>query len=298
MSILSDELEKLRKLTIIGLFADDDLMDIFVLKGGNALELAYKLHSRASMDIDISLAQDFDDLGWSVEEVSAKIQESMIRTFKEEQYHVFDFKMSHRPNKKTENIDKHWGGYAVEFIVISVEKAKESRMDLDKMRKSSIAVAGSKKVLKVDISKYEFVEPSKQTEFEDYIIKVYTPRMIIFEKIRAICQQMPEYQKLMKSSSSPRPRDFYDIYMIVTQLDPELDITSKENIEMLRNFFDIKKTPLGLIKKIQEPTIKEFHSASFSSVEDTVINKAALMPFSFYYEYVINLISPLYKKID
>lgn len=298
MSKLNEELEKLRKLTIIGLFADDDLMDIFVLKGGNALELAYKLHSRASMDIDVSLAQDFEDLGWSVEEVEKKIHESMTRTFKDERYHVFDFKMNHRPNNKLQHIDERWGGYAVEFKVISLTKAKELDMDLEKMRKSSIAVAGTKKTLKIDISKYEFVEASEETDFEDYVIRVYTPRMIVFEKIRAICQQMPEYQKIMKSSISPRPRDFYDIYMIITQLDSELDIVSQENIEMLRNFFQIKKVPLDLLKKIREPAIEAFHSTSFSAVEDTVKDKEALKPFAFYYQYVVNLISPLHEKIN
>ena len=296
MGKLNKELEQLRKLTIIGLFADDDLMDLFVLKGGNALELAYKLHSRASMDIDVSLAQDFEDLGWSVEEVETKIHDSMVRTFKDEQYHVFDFKMSHRPNKRLQAIDKRWGGYAVEFKVISLTNADELNMDLDKMRKSSIAVAGSKKVLKIDISKYEFVEASEETEFEDYVIKVYTPRMIVFEKIRAICQQMPEYQAIMKSSISPRPRDFYDIYMVITELDPGLDITSQENIEMVRNFFEIKKVPLDLLKKIQEPSVEAFHAASFSAVEDTVKDKEALQPFAFYYQYVVDLISPLHEK--
>ncbi|SOC21739.1 nucleotidyltransferase AbiEii toxin of type IV toxin-antitoxin system [Ureibacillus xyleni] len=297
MSQLNEELEKLRKLTIIGLFADDDLMNIFVLKGGNALELAYKLHSRASMDIDVSLAQDFEKLGWSVEEVATKIQESMTRTFKDEKYHVFDFKMSHRPNQRLQDIDERWGGYAVEFKVISLAKAKELDMDLEKMRKTSIAVAGTKKTLKVDISKYEFVEPSEETEFEDYVIKVYTPRMIVFEKIRAICQQMPEYKKIMHSSSSPRPRDFYDIYMIITQLDSGIHISSEDNIEMLRNFFEIKKVPFELIKKIQDPTVEDFHASAFSTVEDTVKDKEALQPFAFYYEYVVNLVSPLYDKI-
>jgi len=270
-------------------------MDIFVLKGGNALELAYKLHSRASMDIDVSLAKDFEELGLTVEEVEHKIQNSMVRTFKEENYYVFDFKMNHRPNKKLEMIDPSWGGYAVEFKVISFEKANELHMDLEKMRKSSINVAGTKKVLKIDISKYEFVEPSTETEFEDYIIKVYTPRMIIFEKLRAICQQMPEYKEIMKSSISPRPRDFYDIYMIVKQLDPKLDISEEENITMLKNFFEIKKVPFELLSHIPNTETKNFHESSFSSVIDTVKDKDSIKNFQYYYDFVVKLISPLIK---
>jgi len=51
-------LEEIKRLVIIAMFSDDDLMDRFVLKGGNALDLAYKVSTRASMDVDLSMESD------------------------------------------------------------------------------------------------------------------------------------------------------------------------------------------------------------------------------------------------
>ncbi len=56
-----NKLKEIRRLAIIALFSDDDLMDVFVLKGGNAISLVYELDYRASQDIDVSMADDFDE---------------------------------------------------------------------------------------------------------------------------------------------------------------------------------------------------------------------------------------------
>jgi hypothetical protein len=38
------------------MFADDELMDFFVLKGRNAMDLAHQMNSRASIELDFSTA--------------------------------------------------------------------------------------------------------------------------------------------------------------------------------------------------------------------------------------------------
>ena len=48
----SELLKKIKRLTISALVSDDILMGILVLKGGNALDLAYDLSNRGSIDID------------------------------------------------------------------------------------------------------------------------------------------------------------------------------------------------------------------------------------------------------
>jgi predicted nucleotidyltransferase component of viral defense system len=55
-----DRFEQIKKLTLIGLFSDDDLMDTLVLKGGNALDIVYRIAARASIDIDLSIENDFE----------------------------------------------------------------------------------------------------------------------------------------------------------------------------------------------------------------------------------------------
>ena len=54
--------EETRKQTIIALFSDDYLFERLVLKGGNAIHIAHKLALRSSLDLDFSLAGDFEDL--------------------------------------------------------------------------------------------------------------------------------------------------------------------------------------------------------------------------------------------
>ena len=298
MSTLNEELEMVRRLAIIGLFSDDDLMDLFVLKGGNALEIAYKVHSRASMDIDVSLESDFEELGFTIDEVETKIMKSMKGAFEDSDYIVFDFKMSKRPLKLAPELDKKWGGYAVEFKVIREEQAAKAGHDLEKMRKTSLAVAGTKKNMKIDISKYEYVSPATEAEIDDYVVRVYTPRMIVMEKLRAICQQLPEYQAIMRSSISPRPRDFYDIYVICTTMDEHLDLSEDENWEMLQNFFSIKEVPLSFLLQVEEQQTRDFHEQEFSSVRDTVHQKEELQDFDFYYNFVVQLIAPIKAQLE
>lgn len=52
-------LEKVKKLTIAALLADEIFVGILVLKGGNALNIAYEISRRGSIDIDFSIERDF-----------------------------------------------------------------------------------------------------------------------------------------------------------------------------------------------------------------------------------------------
>jgi len=65
---------------------------------------------------------------------------------------------------------------------------------LQKLRREAENVApGHKKTFEIDISKYEYCGGKTQKEYEGYKIYVYSLEMIIFEKLRAICQQTEEY---------------------------------------------------------------------------------------------------------
>ncbi|MED3918616.1 nucleotidyl transferase AbiEii/AbiGii toxin family protein [Priestia aryabhattai] len=287
-------LEEVRETTITSLFSDDELMDILVLKGGNALELAYKLNSRASMDIDVSMEKDFADFGLTVEDVLKKLEKRLGENFKEAGYKVFDVKLLERPKHQKHTVeDLNWGGYKAEFKVIPWTDYERIGDDINKLRRESMVVAGDKKVVKIDISKYEFTAPSEEAEFKDYIIKVYSPRMIIFEKLRAICQQMKEYTQMVKSSQSPRPRDFFDIYVIKESLEQNLDLTSEENLDMIKEFFKVKNVPLYLLGKIKDPEIKDFHGSEYSSLESTVKETDKLREFDFYHNYVVELVQKI-----
>jgi hypothetical protein len=108
--------------------------------------------------------------------------------------------------------------------------------------------------------------------------------MIVFEKVRAVCQQMPEYRAIIKTLiPSPRSRDFFDIYMLLNKF--PVDICDENNVKILKAIFEIKKVPFELLKKINEH--REYHRADFDSLQATVRPSLKLEEFDYYFDYVV-----------
>ena len=65
------------------------------------------------------------------------------------------------------------------------------------------------------------MEDKQDWDFDGTLIYVYSPSMIVCEKLRAICQQMPEYGPVIKRErlGSARPKDFVDIFVLTKELD-------------------------------------------------------------------------------
>ncbi|MGO8766675.1 MAG: nucleotidyl transferase AbiEii/AbiGii toxin family protein [Limisphaerales bacterium] len=55
----NDRLERIKRQVVIAIFSDDYLMERLVLKGGNAIDLILNVGTRASVDIDLSMENDF-----------------------------------------------------------------------------------------------------------------------------------------------------------------------------------------------------------------------------------------------
>jgi len=146
------DLEQIRKLIIIAICSDNDLLDVLVLKGGNALGLVHGIGTRSSVDVDFSMAGDFDDL----KDAEAKLFAALKDRFDSHGYIVFDEKFAQKPGKNP--VDPEWGGYRVEFKLIGREKYQELGGNLDAMRRQSLDVdeAGSTRKFRIDISKYEY----------------------------------------------------------------------------------------------------------------------------------------------
>lgn len=272
-------------------------MEILSLKGGNALEIAYKLNSRASIDIDVSMEKDFDDYGLTEDDVLKKIKNELSINFSEVGYSVFDEKLTPRPGKAN-NRPKYWGGYLLEFKIIETEKFDENKENIDQLRRGAEVISEDQgKKIKVDISKFELTSPSEIVELDDYLVRVYTPIMIVYEKIRAICQQMKEYQEIMHTSRTPRARDFYDIWVVIKELEIRQEVVNKENIDILKEMFELKDVPLKLLKNIQNQETKEYHELDFPTLKDTVKDSHQLQDFEYYYNYVVELVDDILKII-
>jgi hypothetical protein len=54
---------------------------------------------------------------------------------------------------------------------------------------------------------------------DGYTVYVYTPLMVIYEKLRALCQQVEYYSThIVSTHRRGRARDFFDIYSILEKL--------------------------------------------------------------------------------
>jgi len=291
--VYMDQLERIKKLAIIAMFSDDDLMDILVLKGGNAIDIVYGIASRASLDLDFSIATEFNPVDMGL--MKSRFEKALNRVFDEAGYRVFDIKFEERPEDSGTDVPQFWGGYRLEFKLIDKTKYAELENDVQRLRLSAVDVGpGAQKTYRIEISKWEYCDGKNAEELDDYTVYVYTPTMIVFEKLRAICQQMPEYSRFLgKSYETARARDFFDIYTVVEHFN--INLTTSENLNLLKVIFKAKEVPVNLIGKIKE--FREYHRQDFIAVENTVKPNIRIKDFDYYCDYVVNKCNELLKAL-
>lgn len=280
-------LDKIKVWAIQAMFSDDELLEQLVLKGGNAMALVHQISARASVDLDFSLRQDF---GGEVAKVESRISRALSDTFRSNGFEVFDFKMIEKPKAISADMKPFWGGYGVEFKLATSAVYAEHSADLETLRRRAINLGHGTRFL-IDISRFEYVAGKQMVDFDGYVIYVYSPEMIVCEKLRAICQQMPEYGPIIKRDrvGSARARDFLDIFVLMDTL--KLDLTTESARETLVAMFEMKKVPLDFLGKV--PDTYEFHLAGYSSVKDTVSPDFQLKDFDYYFKYTLALIEQL-----
>lgn len=283
----ANTLELIKKLGVKAMFSDDELYDELVLKGGNAMDLIHRLSSRASVDLDFSMQHDFPD---GVEAFRSRVERALTNTFRQNGYEVFDVKMIEKPTQISEDMKDFWGGYGVEFKLITSDLYQQHANDVHELRKHAIRIGQGQKFL-IDISRFEYTLGKQEAELDGFRIYVYSPEMIVCEKLRAICQQLPEYGQFIKRSrpGSARARDFIDIYVLVSTL--LIDVSSEKNQELLTEMFKTKKVPLEYLGKISDQ--HDFHQADFPAVRATVKEGTNLRGFDFYFKFVLDLVEKL-----
>lgn len=276
------DLDKIKKLTLRALMSDETLMHSLVLKGGNALHLVYEITNRGSIDIDFSVAREF-----TVKELETMPQwlaYILNRTFLEENLKVFDVKFIEKP--KSGSIPE-WRGYLLEFKVIDKEKFSEFNEDIDSIRRNAIKLNNQSPKYEVEISAYEYVEGATTKELDGVILRVYTLEMILFEKIRALCQTMPEYSEIVKSARPKhRARDIYDIFIIFNSGTLNLDK------DMLSEIFKAKQVPLEFINHME--SLREHNRENWETVRSSISesDRDNLQDYDYYFDQVLKIIEP------
>jgi predicted nucleotidyltransferase component of viral defense system len=283
-----EKVNEIKRIAIIALASDDTLVETLVLKGGNAIDLAYKQNegfSRSSYDLDYSI-----DNGDFQESMAERIEATLKKTYQERGYTVIDYKFGARPKKANEKLADFWGGYKAVFKVIPTELYEKEKDNPGLRNKSIMLNPDRSPVFELEFSKFEFVENKVPVKVDGYTVYVYTPEMIVFEKIRALCQQLPGYAEIIPSfSPRARARDFYDIHLIMEG--HKIDPSTPDNIELIRNIFSAKKVPISFIQDI--PTSKAFHAEDWKSVTATLPRNITVESFDFYFDYVMKKYLPL-----
>ncbi|MGD0654586.1 MAG: nucleotidyl transferase AbiEii/AbiGii toxin family protein [Thermoguttaceae bacterium] len=275
-------LQEMKKLVILALFSNDELAKQLVLKGGNVIDIVYGLSTRPSKDIDFSMCGKFED----IQETQELISQALRVTFAEHGYVVFDVNLREEPTNLTENMKEFWGGYKIDFKVIGKELFDKYENNIDELRKRALPMIeeGGRK-FPIEISKYEYCEEKDARIVDDFTVYVYTPSMLVSEKLRALCQQMNEYRQVFKGSARARGRDFFDIWLIVEHF--HIDFEDAKFHSTLKKVFAAKQVPLRLIGKLGDPEVRDFHGPDFASVIDTIVPDFDLQSFEYYYDFVL-----------
>lgn len=267
------DLLAIRKLMLVAVSSDDELVELLVLKGGNALELIHKIGDRASLELDFSMERDFDDL----EEMKERLFRGLQDRFDSVGFVVFDERLYPRPTGSETAV---WGGYVAEFKLIDRGRARELNGDLEAMRREAhLSGPAQQRIFTIEISKFEYVVGKMEVQVDDYTCYVYTLAMIAVEKLRAICQQMPDYTK--RRNPTPRARDFYDIEAIVKH--GGVRLTSADSLQLVEPIFAVKEVPIHLLANIS--AYREYHRQDWPAVQNAV--RIRLRDFDYYFDFVV-----------
>lgn len=234
--------------------------------------------------MDFSMTDGFSEE--ELPDIERRIKGQLGVTFGESGFEVFDVTFAERPRNLREDLRDFWGGYVVEFKV-SEKGAVSSGQNLSARRRQSVPIdTRHRKKMRVEISRFEICNPRETRKVQGFTVNVCAPSLIVVEKLRAICQQMPAYrEEVVTHSPTPRAKDFFDIYTVIDAY--ELSLTTPENKTLIREVFAAKRVPLELLDAITES--RGFHRAGFASVKDTVKTGYELKDFDFYFDYVLSV---------
>ena len=273
--------DTLKREVILALFADNYLMQHLVLKGGNLLDIVYGISTRPSKDIDLSMAGQIDDC----ESFQKTIERALQRWFEPKGFMVFDVTLREEPHKLSDDFRSFWGGYKVAFKIIERTTYDKCAGDEQRMRMLAVDMADGTKGFPLDISKFEYVENKVEELIDELMIYAYSPAMLVAEKLRAICQQMPEYVSFVKSHRRPRARDFLDIHSVVEHF--AIDFGDAGFQEIVTRMFEAKHVDRKLLAKLADEEVREYHRPDFESLAPTIRPGFEIQDYDFYYDYLL-----------
>ena len=269
---------------IIAIYQSNELSDLLILKGGGAIRLFDGLDSRLSIDADFSTKGAI-----SAEVLYTAINTNVARAFDALGYDVIDLRVERRPKKRRKGFPEKWGGWSCKFKLVDSkhgDKTQETRR-----RNALVPEGANSSVIELDISEYEFCGKQRKRRLHKTWVKAYSREMLVLEKIRAICQQHPDYP--YRQQSKNRARDFYDIYQLTNDINNDFVSRCRR---YLKRVFDAKWVSLELLEKLWDDEFVDEIKRGFPQVRDSV--KGKLYDFDVYLEHLRFLVREIQSTSD
>lgn len=266
--------------TIIAIYREPMLSKQLFLKGGSAMRIFDNLTSRLSIDADFSIKNTIDE----EQNFFKAIELTVNKHFQKFNYDTIDFKWERKPKTKNVNKPDWWGGWSCEFKLLLYTHREKSLTE--KRRNALIPEGANSSKIIVEISEHEYCGKKRTKSINGVKINGYSRELLVLEKIRAICQQHPDYQYRL---SKNRARDFYDIYELVTDADDEFAHRCSVHIKKV---FKAKDVPLELLNVLWNKDFIDGQRRGFIEVKDTVIGK--VYDFDIYVENLRFLVKDIY----
>ena len=229
----SISIESVIEETIYGLYHDGIFTKNILIKGGQAIRIKEKIKQRLSIDLDASVKGAIPD----PDIFFIGFKKSLDKQFSKINLTVIDFQKNKRPKKPHPDAPNFWTGWQVTFKLRENIKSKQKK-------KAIVPDGSASPEIVVDLSEYEYcddfesMELKIKSESKKVVTYWYSTEMLVVEKIRAICQQHPDYP--LRQTTTSRARDFYDIANLIKKKieDKQMPIFRKKCAELVDPIFD------------------------------------------------------------
>ncbi|MCA9560626.1 MAG: nucleotidyl transferase AbiEii/AbiGii toxin family protein [Myxococcales bacterium] len=271
------------KLQVLLAIAEDDyLLSRLFLKGGTAID--YQLHEglgRSSTDLDFSVEGPLPPL----HEVERHFTDALTQRFADQPFVAFDITVQEKPRPqppdKTTWPD-FWGGYRVSLKLVrrGLWEQLGGAANLAGVRRQAEVVGDRQhRTFKVEISKHEYVGDHYDMVTiagTGEVVFAYSVPLLIAEKLRAICQQLPEYPH---GHSAKRSRDYFDILRLATTVADRAGLVALL-AQIVPPVFAAKAVPVEWLQRVDDADVVDHHRDDFETrLRATVQAGQRLPPF-------------------
>lgn len=272
-------LEEVVNESVLALYADSGLAEQLFLKGGTALRLFENLTTRLSFDADFSTDRSIQD----PEGFFQAIETALTQRFTHHDLDVIDFEYKRKPKTQRTDRPDWWGGWLCEFKLCSLDH--RNRPLEQRRRNAMIPVDAVSPKIPLEISDHEYCGTGRVTTIQGIPVHGYTRELLVLEKLRAICQQHPDYPYRLKKN---RARDFYDIQQL-TQNPDDAFVESCQN--QIDKVFEAKEVPLTLLADLWNESFTSEFATGFELLAGSI--RGETLPFERYLDHTRFLVETL-----